>query len=127
MASYISQHCCPRRGKHRAVPVAATRDLAHCLCPEHALRHAREVKEALRHEREVIGALRHEREVGGALRHEREVRVALRQVGGALRHESEVNPRLLATTLETTQGKIDGFFSQLPCEYYLPEVASVGD
>jgi len=31
------------------------------------------------------------------------------------------------TTLETTQGQIDGFFSQLPSKYYLPEVASVGD
>ena len=30
------------------------------------------------------------------------------------------------TTLETTQGRIDGFFSQLPFKCYLPEVASVG-
>ena len=28
--------------------------------------------------------------------------------------------------LETTQGQIDGFFSQLPFKCYLPEVASVG-
>ena len=31
------------------------------------------------------------------------------------------------TTLETTQGQTDAFFSQLPFKYYLPEVASVGD
>ena len=30
-------------------------------------------------------------------------------------------------TLKTTQGQIDGFFSQLPYKCYLPEVASVGD
>jgi hypothetical protein len=30
-------------------------------------------------------------------------------------------------TLETTQGQMDGFSSQLPFKYYLPEVASVGD
>ena len=28
---------------------------------------------------------------------------------------------------ETTQGKIDGSFSQIPFKCYLPEVASVGD
>ena len=32
-----------------------------------------------------------------------------------------------SATLETTQGKIDGFFSQLPFKFYLLEVASVGD
>ena len=31
------------------------------------------------------------------------------------------------TTLETTQGQIDGFFSHLPFICHLPEVASVGD
>ena len=31
------------------------------------------------------------------------------------------------TTLETTQGQIDGFFSQLPSKCDLQEVASVGD
>ena len=31
------------------------------------------------------------------------------------------------TALETTQGQIDGFRSQLPFKCYLPEVASVGD
>ena len=31
------------------------------------------------------------------------------------------------TTLETTQGQIDGFSSQLPSKCYLSEVASVGD
>jgi hypothetical protein len=31
------------------------------------------------------------------------------------------------TTLETTQGQTDGFFSQIPFRRYLPEVASVGD
>ena len=31
------------------------------------------------------------------------------------------------TTLKTTQGQIDGFFSQFPFNCYLPEVASVGD
>jgi hypothetical protein len=30
-------------------------------------------------------------------------------------------------TPETTQGQIDGFFSQPPFKCYLPEVASVGD
>jgi len=30
-------------------------------------------------------------------------------------------------TLETTQGQIDGFCSQLPFKSCLPEVASVGD
>ena len=30
-------------------------------------------------------------------------------------------------TLETTQGRIDGLFGQLPFKCYLPEVASVGD
>ena len=32
-----------------------------------------------------------------------------------------------STILETTQGQIDGFFSQLRFKYYLPEVASMGD
>ena len=31
------------------------------------------------------------------------------------------------STLETTQGQIDSFCSQLPCKCYLPEVAFVGD
>ena len=31
------------------------------------------------------------------------------------------------STLETTQGQIDGFCSQLPFKCYLPEVAFVGD
>ena len=31
------------------------------------------------------------------------------------------------STLETTQGQIDGFFSQPPFKCYLPEVASMGD
>ena len=31
------------------------------------------------------------------------------------------------STLETTQGQIDGFFSQLPYKCHLKEVASVGD
>jgi hypothetical protein len=31
------------------------------------------------------------------------------------------------TTLETTQGQINGFVSQLPSKCYLPKVASVGD
>ena len=30
------------------------------------------------------------------------------------------------TTLETTRGQIDGFFSQLPFKCYIPAVASVG-
>ena len=29
--------------------------------------------------------------------------------------------------LQTTQGQMDGFFSQLPCKCHLPEVAFVGD
>ena len=33
----------------------------------------------------------------------------------------------LLSTLETTQGQIYSFFSQLPFKCYLPEVASVGD
>ena len=33
----------------------------------------------------------------------------------------------IGTTLETTQGQIDGFFSQLLFKCYPPEVASVGD
>ena len=32
-----------------------------------------------------------------------------------------------ATTLETTQGRIDGFLSQISSKCYPPEVASVGD
>ena len=32
-----------------------------------------------------------------------------------------------STTLETTNGQIDGFFSHLPFECYLLEVATVGD
>ena len=36
-------------------------------------------------------------------------------------------PSLSLSTLETTQGQIDGFFSQLLFKCYLPEVASVGD
>ena len=36
-------------------------------------------------------------------------------------------PPQSVSTLETTQGQIDGFFSQLPFKYYLPEVASVGN
>ena len=35
--------------------------------------------------------------------------------------------RVQDTTLVTTQGRIDGFFSQLPFKCYLPEVVSVGD
>ena len=31
------------------------------------------------------------------------------------------------SSLETTQGQTDGFFSHLPFRCYLPEVASVGD
>ena len=31
------------------------------------------------------------------------------------------------STLEATQGQIDGFFSQLPYKCYLEEFASVGD
>jgi hypothetical protein len=31
------------------------------------------------------------------------------------------------STLETTHGKINGLFSQVPFKCYLPEVASVGD
>ena len=31
------------------------------------------------------------------------------------------------STLETTQGQMEGFFSQLPFKCYLPEVASVRD
>ena len=31
------------------------------------------------------------------------------------------------TDLEATHGQMDGFFSQLPYECYLGEVASVGD
>ena len=33
----------------------------------------------------------------------------------------------LSTTLEATQGQIDGFLSQLLFACYLPELASVGD
>jgi len=33
----------------------------------------------------------------------------------------------IAFTLETTQGQIDGFCSQLPFKYYLPEVESMGE
>ena len=33
----------------------------------------------------------------------------------------------LKATLETTQGQMDGFFSQLPNKCYLEEVTSVGD
>ena len=47
------------------------------------------------------------------------------------KNEKEVRPpplcQSLSTTLEATQGQIDGFFSQLPFKCYLPEVASVGD
>jgi len=32
-----------------------------------------------------------------------------------------------STTLEATQGQIDGFFSQLPYKYHQNWVASVGD
>ena len=32
-----------------------------------------------------------------------------------------------SSTLEATQGQIDGFLSQLPFKFYLPEAASVGD
>ena len=35
--------------------------------------------------------------------------------------------RLIKTTLETTQGQIDGFFGQLLFKFHLPEVASVGN
>jgi len=35
--------------------------------------------------------------------------------------------RSQVTTLEATQGQIDGFVSQLPYKYYIEEVASVGD
>ena len=31
------------------------------------------------------------------------------------------------STLETSQGQIDGFFSQLPFKFYLPKEASAGD
>ena len=33
---------------------------------------------------------------------------------------------VLATTQKTTQGQIDGFFSQLPFKCHPPEVAAVG-
>ena len=44
-----------------------------------------------------------------------------------LRHGARVVSSPLQTALETTQGQIDGFSSQLPFKCYLPEVASVGD
>jgi len=43
-----------------------------------------------------------------------------------MQNKHRVSRRCIAT-LETTQGQIDGFFSQLPFKCYLPEVASVGD
>ena len=46
-----------------------------------------------------------------------------------LRGGTEPGPSksLRPNRLETTQGQTDGFFGQLPCRCYLPEVASVGD
>ena len=43
----------------------------------------------------------------------------------ATRAQTVILKRL--NTLETTQGHIDGLFSQLPFKCYLPEVAFVGD
>ena len=34
---------------------------------------------------------------------------------------------VVVPTLETTQGQMDGFLSQLPYKYHLEEVTSVGD
>ena len=48
-------------------------------------------------------------------------RLEVRAPGFAFRFEG------LGSTLETTQGQMDGFFSQVPLKCYLPEVASVGD
>ena len=39
----------------------------------------------------------------------------------------QVSPAPPLPTLETTQGQIHGYLSQLPFKCYLPEVASVGD
>ena len=43
------------------------------------------------------------------------------------RRRSDETKRKPKATLKTSQGQIDGFFSQLPFKCYLPEVASVGD
>jgi hypothetical protein len=43
-----------------------------------------------------------------------------------LKDKTNLGP-LQSSTLETTQGQIDGFFSQIPFKFYLPEVASVED
>ena len=45
----------------------------------------------------------------------------------ALRWHGSSRVRPQGPILETTQGQIDGFVSQLQFKYFLPEVASVGD
>ena len=35
--------------------------------------------------------------------------------------------REFISALEPTQGRMDGFISQLPCKFYLEEAASLGD
>jgi len=62
-------------------------------------------------------------QVGGAARREGASHVDIRVTSrvGAL-----TRPPAAVPTLETTQGQTDGFFSQVPCKCYLPEIASVG-
>ena len=52
-----------------------------------------------------------------------------RTAGEVTKTKAEATGAVLkvSSTLETTQGQIDGFFNQLPFKCYLPEVASVGD
>jgi len=45
--------------------------------------------------------------------------------GGASVGGASERPKV--TALETTQGQIDGFFSQLPCKCHQNRMASVGD
>ena len=57
------------------------------------------------------------------------VRVRTRPGTGPPRGGSGSKDRneLDCTTVETPEGQLDGFFSQLPFKCYLPEGASVGD
>ena len=44
-----------------------------------------------------------------------------------MKHPHDCHVPQVLTTLETTQGQIDGFFSQLPHKCHQNRVASVGD
>ena len=67
-----------------------------------------------------------EREVQGLVEHE--ARERGRERGQLVPRARQLPPGLQRyITLETTQGQMDGFFSQLPYKFYLEEVASVGD